>query len=131
MKLNLFFSIGCIVLVSCNISNSKGSGNKAQHDSKVDQVASSKPKMEAIAFEYATKAIIEKDSTVFLFANMKRDHRIFGYEQPDTSSRKMFLLSIFTDEVEGNPFGCPFGAYYETSKMEDMALVFDSSIGEF
>lgn len=38
----------------------------------------------------------EKDSTMWLTADIKLDHRIFGYERPDTTSGKLILLSVFT-----------------------------------
>ncbi len=71
------------------------------------------------------------DSSIWLTANMKLDHRIFGYEKPDTASRKMILISIFTNDVEGNPFKCPFGSYYETGDMTDMQIKYVSTEGKF
>ena len=53
------------------------------------------------------------DSSFYLHADIKRDHRIFGYAQPDTNSEKMILFSVFTDEVQNNPLKCKYGAYYE------------------
>lgn len=40
------------------------------------------------------------DSTIYLTANMKLDHRIFGYSQPDIKSEKLLLLSVFTNDIE-------------------------------
>jgi len=56
------------------------------------------------------------DSSLYLIAEMKSDHRIFGYARPDKNSQKLILFSIFTDEVEGNPFKCRYGSYYDISK---------------
>ena len=39
------------------------------------------------------KAYIEKDGTIWMSANMKKDHRIFGYKDKDIYSEKMILLS--------------------------------------
>ncbi len=78
------------------------------------------------------KAIVfRKDSIIWLTANIKIDHRIFGYESAGTSSRKMILISIFTGDVEGNPFKCPFGAYYQSSDMVNINLKFISVEGPF
>ena len=82
--------------------------------------------------DYNQKATVSKDdSTIWLTANMKRDHRIFGYIKPDTNSKKMILISIFTNDVKGNPFSCPFGSYYQTSDMKNMSLKFVSKEGSF
>lgn len=82
--------------------------------------------------DYNQKATVsKKDSTIRLTANMKRDHRIFGYLKPDTNSKKMILISIFTNDVKGNPFNCPFGSYYQTSDMKGMIIKFVSKEGLF
>lgn len=61
----------------------------------------------------------EKDSAIYLLANMRLDHRFYGYAQPDTKSEKLILFSIFTNDVKDNPFGLKLGAYYGTSGMAD------------
>ena len=81
-----------------------------------------------------TKAIVflkEGDSTINLIANIKQDHRFFGYAKPDIKSERLLLLSVFTDDVENNPFGCKLGAYYETAGMGELTLKFISSNGNF
>lgn len=78
------------------------------------------------------KATVSKsDSSIWLTANMKLDHRMIGYDQPDTNSKKMVLFSIFTRDVKDNPFNCPFGAYYSTSDMENAKLKFTGNAGSF
>lgn len=81
--------------------------------------------------QYRQKAYITKKGQVGLVANMHRDHRIFGYEEKDIHSKKLLLLSIFTNEVEHNPFDCKYGAYYQTSSMEGLELRYLSSEDEF
>jgi len=82
--------------------------------------------------EFTQKATVNKnDSTIWIQVNMRLDHRIFGYEKPDVKSKKMILYSIFTDDVEGNPFQCPYGAYYDTTRYQDMILKFQENIGDF
>ncbi|CCH01346.1 hypothetical protein FAES_3338 [Fibrella aestuarina BUZ 2] len=61
---------------------------------------------------------------MWLRADIQRDHHIFGYEQPDTTSRKLLLLSLFTDSVQGNPHQCLYGAYYESASLNDLHLTF-------
>ena len=81
-----------------------------------------------------TKAIVflkEGDSAINLIANIRQDHRFFGYAKPDIKSERLLLLSVFTDDVENNPFGCKLGAYYETAGMGELTLKFISSNGNF
>ena len=87
--------------------------------------------IEEIDSEYMNKAYIEKNGEVWMTANMKRDHRIFGYENKDIYSEKMILLSVFTNEVENNPFECKYGAFYDTSGMKEISLKYISNEGEF
>lgn len=63
-----------------------------------------------------------KDSIIRLRANIRVDHRFFGYEQPNIQSKKLLLFSIFTNDVQDNPFQLKFGAYYETSGLDDKGL---------
>ena len=80
---------------------------------------------EAISEDQLNKAEVSmKDSLIRLSANMRLDHRIFGYEKPDTNSKKMILLSIFTSDVKGNPYRCPYGSFYETNEMDGLELQF-------
>ena len=82
--------------------------------------------------EYINKASISKnDSLIWLVVNMKRDHRIFGFEKPDLNSKRMILISIFTNDIENNPFNCPYGAFYETSGMKNVRLKFKENVGDF
>jgi len=65
-----------------------------------------------------TKAYVKltaKDSIIHLHSNIRIDHRFFGYEQADIGSKKILLFSIFTNDVEDNPYQLKLGAYYDTS----------------
>lgn len=87
---------------------------------------------EAISEEQMNKAeVSKKDSLIRLSSNMRLDHRIFGYEKPDTNSKKMILLSIFTSDVKGNPYKCPYGSFYETNEMAALKLKFVLDAGDF
>jgi hypothetical protein len=78
------------------------------------------------------KATISKsDSIIRLTANMRLDHRIIGYNKPDTNSEKMILLSIFTRDVKDNPLKCSYGAYYSTNDMENAKLKYLEDSGSF
>ena len=87
--------------------------------------------IEEIDPQYMGKAHIKEDGSIWLHANMKRDHRIFGYKKKNVNSEKMILLSIFTNEVENNPFNCKYGAYYDTSGMEEFSLEYISTEDDF
>lgn len=79
----------------------------------------------------AFASLKNSDSTINLIANIRQDHRIFGYAKPDIKSERLFLLSIFTNDVENNPFGCKLGAYYDTNGMENLILKYKSTTGNF
>ena len=71
------------------------------------------------------------DSTINLRANIRQDHRIFGYAKPDIKSERLLLLSVFTNDVENNPFSCRLGAYYDTRGMDEFTLKYNSTTGNF
>ncbi len=71
------------------------------------------------------------DGLLYLNANMKKDHRIFGYAQPDTLSQRLFLLSVFTNDVENNPFKLPVGAHYELSIYSQLRIKYQSHDDRF
>ncbi|TPN82892.1 lysozyme inhibitor LprI family protein [Aquimarina algicola] len=87
--------------------------------------------IEEIDPQYMGKAYVEKDSIIWMSANMKKDHRIFGYRGKDIYSEKLILLSIFTNEVENNPFDCVYGAFYDTNGMKNMKLKYIATENEF
>jgi len=87
--------------------------------------------IEEIDSEYMGKAYIEKDSTIWMSANMKKDHRIFGYKKKDIYSTKMILLSIFTNDVKNNSFDCEYGAFYDTNGMTDLKLKYAATENDF
>src|SRR6478752_1035815 len=100
--------------------------------SKIDSIDKVNAAMVSADKDFILKATINKDdSTIWLTANMRMDHRIFGYEKPDANSKRMFLLSIFTDDVKDNPFNLPYGAYYQTNDMDNKTLKYISTQGKF
>jgi len=75
--------------------------------------------------------VYSKDSSITLVANIRADYRIFGYAKPSVKSEKLLLLSIYTSDVEGNPFRCKLGAYYETSDMKNLDLKYKETSCDF
>jgi 5-hydroxyisourate hydrolase-like protein (transthyretin family) len=84
--------------------------------------------------EDLTKAYVrlsEGDSTIYVTANIRKDHRIFGYAKPNIKSEKLILFSVFTNDVEGNPFHCKLGAYYETSGYKEAVIKYLETVNTF
>jgi hypothetical protein len=78
------------------------------------------------------KAMISlSDSSLTVYENIRADYRIFGYQKPDTNSRKMILFSVFTSDVKNNPYKCPFGAYYYSGAMHDTKIKYVRKAGTF
>ncbi len=75
--------------------------------------------------EETNKASISlKDSSFIVGADKYLNHQIFGYERPDTTSKKLLLISCFTYDVEDNPYKCKYGAYYTTYNMDSVEIKF-------
>jgi len=138
MRKSIYILTSTILFFACGQSNQK---KDSQVDTQAKVVFTKLDSIEKVNNErivasgvYITKAIVflkEGDSTINLIANIRQDHRIFGYAKPDIKSERLLLLSVFTDDVENNPFGCKLGAYYETAGMDELTLKFISSNGNF
>lgn len=76
-------------------------------------------------------AVSKQDSSISIAANIRLDHRIFGYKDPDIKSERLLLLSVFTTDVKNNPFGCKLGSYYDTRGMENMKLTYLKTLDDF
>jgi hypothetical protein len=101
-------------------------------NNKLETIEKENSKINEEDEEYINKALISKnDSLIWLGVNMKRDHRIFGFEKPDLKSKRLILISIFTNDVENNPFNLPYGAFYDTNDMNGIELKFKGNFGDF
>lgn len=112
---------------------------------KIDEPNNKKPeekaiKKDTIRNEEATqmsedsyqKAVINpSDSSLNVYQNIRADYRIFGYRKPDTNSRKMIFFSVFTTDVDKNPYKCSYGSYYSSSEMENMKMKYVKDVGNF
>ena len=79
---------------------------------------------EVLDEDHLEKMMVTKETGgMWLTANIRLDWRIFGYNKPDSTSKKMMLLSVFTSDVEGNPYNCPYGSYYETGDHIDLKYI--------
>jgi len=72
--------------------------------------------------KYLPNGIIEKDSTIWIMATMEKYYKIFVYETPSIKAKKLFLFSVFTKDVEGNPSNCTYGSFYDTSGMDRLKI---------
>lgn len=87
---------------------------------------------DAIDEQNILKAEISKgDGSFTVFGDIKKDYRIFGYEQPDTNSKRLIVFSVFTRDVQGNPYKCDYDAFYATSSMKNSHITFKSVAGSF
>jgi hypothetical protein len=107
--------------------------SKIENPATLDSIDKENNESVIASADNITKAsvFLKGDSTIHLTANIRQDHRIFGYENPDIKSERLFLLSVFTNDIKNNPFGCKLGAYYQTSNMDDITLKYISTTGDF
>jgi len=54
-------------------------------------------------------------SLMHVRSDIKKDYRIIGYEQPSLKSNRLLLFSVFTRDVENNPYKCFYGSFYSTN----------------
>lgn len=104
------------------------------NSSKLDSIDKANNKSVIASGTDITKAYVflkDGDSTIRLTANIRKDHRIFGYSKPNTKSERILLISVFTNDVENNPFGCRLGSYYDTGGMKGMTLKYKETLGKF
>ena len=103
-----------------------------QKSSYLDSLDNANQKFINSSGQQKTKLYISKsDSSLSLRANIRLNHRIFGYSQPNTKSKRLFILSVFTSDVEKNPFNCHLGAYYETNGINKFSLKYQFSTKYF
>lgn len=122
------YLISILFFVSCtNTSSEEADSAKTTDSSSGEEMENVESDIEienVYAFdpEYSKRALVRMDNIIWLYADMAKDYRIFGYAEPSKESEKMFLLSVFTDDVEENPLGCKYGAYYESARMDDEGI---------
>jgi len=139
-----------MLAMSCNNTKKKTLKTRLPDSSKTDSITKTQPtkriittkvdKPDTIRNIEATqmsedafqKAIISlQDSSLVVYGNIREDYRIFGYEKPDTNSRKLIFFSVFTTDVKGNPYRCPYGAYYASTDMINSEIKYLSNAGNF
>lgn len=132
----------CSLLLSCQQSATNTDAANTSTDTVVTtstavETPKAPNKLEAIdiennkiieeAGEEITKAVLKKEAIIF-YRDDSKMHRIFGYETADVNSKRLLAVSAFTNDVEGNPFGCELGAYYD---MKEIKIKYLETAGTF
>jgi hypothetical protein len=60
----------------------------------------------------------KKTKELSVASDLKMDFRIFGYQYPNNTTRKMICFSSHDADVRDNYSGCPLGSYFDTDKMK-------------
>jgi hypothetical protein len=125
-----YLSLALIVFINCKSEQTQKKETNLQ--SQLDSIDIANTQSVLASGENVTKAYINQETDELSFwADMKKDHRFFGYAQPDTASKRLLLFSIFSNDVEGNPFQLPLGAYYDTRDLEDRSIAYLGQKGDF
>jgi hypothetical protein len=65
-------------------------------------------------------------------SDQKIDYRVFGYQYPNNTTRKMICFSSHDADVRDNYSGCPLGSYFDTDKMKvSDKILYLGGIGTF
>ncbi|GGG10748.1 hypothetical protein GCM10011344_09300 [Dokdonia pacifica] len=116
----------CILCIACKETTSKVIEKKeSTRATALDSMDLAHSKSVWRAGDNITNAYVY-DSLLYLDANIKKDHRIYGYAQPDTLSKRLFLLSVFTNDVQNNPFNLDLGAYYELEENTQLRIKYQN-----
>jgi hypothetical protein len=59
----------------------------------------------------------KKTKELSVASDLKMDFRIFGYQYPNNTTRKMICFSSHDADVRDNYSGCPLGSYFDTDRM--------------
>ncbi|WP_299682627.1 hypothetical protein [uncultured Dokdonia sp.] len=120
-----------IICIACKETSSNALEKKVNTKlTQLDSMDLAHAKSIAHAEDHITNAYVS-DSMLYLNATIKKDHRIFGYAQPDTISKRLFLLSVFTNDVKNNPFNLDLGAYYELNEYTQLRIKYQSHNDHF
>lgn len=114
-----------IALASCKQTTSNTGKKEAPVVSKLDSMDLEHAQSIRRSGDHISKAYVS-DGLLYLNANIKKDHRVFGYAQPDTLSERLFLLSVFTNDVKNNPFDLAVGAHYELDMYTQLRIKYQS-----
>lgn len=130
MKKTVFILSIVLLLVFSACKQTNSNNDRLLADLERIELENSKTINEA--GENISKAyVFLNDSLFYLKADMQKDHRIFGFEKPDTQSNPLLLFSIFTNDVENNPFGFELGSYYDMEESTGLKIYYQEHNEEF
>ncbi len=147
MRQILFALISILLISACGQTNlgpataiekfdtvviKKDTAPTANHKTNLDSIeATNNASVKALGNKVTKAYVSIQDSSIDLTANIRLNHRIFGYANPDIKSERLLLFSVFTNDVEKNPFGCKLGSYYDTGGMQNIKLKYLETTGNF
>ena len=74
----------------------------------------------------------KKTKEFFVATNPKGEYRVFGYEYPNETTRKMICFSSRTADVHDNFNKCPLGSYFDSGSMkEGDRIVYLGGVGTY
>lgn len=130
IKKLLTLSLTLLILIGCKSENQPK--KKTARDLELDSIEKVNEQSILDSGSKVTKAYVDaKNNHIVLWADIKMDHRFFGFEKPDTNSKRLILFSIFTNDVEGNPFDVPLGSFYSTADIEGGVFKYIEEDGDF
>jgi hypothetical protein len=85
-----------------------------------------------MAIGQSTGRVDKKTKEFFIVTNPKAEYRIFGYQFPNITTKKMICFSTYSYDVRDNLNKCPLGSYFDTSFMrEGDKIVYLGIVGTF
>ena len=144
MKLAFLLSLS-LLLIACKNNNDDTlketrsnnvevkTANAEQEDSLIDYLKKlDRENSVGIHDTLFLKGQIQKaDSLIWITASKYRAHRIIGYELPDVNSKRLIMISGWTNDVQNNPYNLKYGAHYTSDHKDSIYLKLDSFKGEF
>lgn len=126
----IFLFLCSVFILSCQNQNRKSKDVVTDKNSFSDTLNLKERKVVTPTNIY--KFYIRKsDSTITWPGICCDDYRVFGYQSPSLKSKKVFLISVFTDEVKGNPFRLKFGSYFYVLDSDSIQLKLINIEGAF
>ena len=79
-----------------------------------------------------TGHVDKKTKEFFITSTPKAEYKIFGYQFPNITTKKMICFSTFSYDVRDNLNKCTLGSYFDTSFMkEGDRIIYLGMVGSF
>ena len=125
-----YLVLALAIFVNCKSETAQKKDSSLQ--TQLDSIEKANNQSVIDSGENISKVYVDAETDEFAFwADMQKDHRFYGYEKPDISSKRLILFSVFTNDVDGNPFGLPLGSYYDTRGLEPNSITYNDDEGDF